>query len=192
VLLEFDALDEVEPAREALLAAELAGVAEIVPAARTVLVAFEPGRADPAAASRAVEGAGGRPAERVGTEHVLGVHYDGPDLALVAETAGRTVEEVTALHCGREYRVAFCGFAPGFGYLTGLPEALHQPRLVDPRTRVERGSVGIAGEFSAVYPQASPGGWRLIGHTDAVLFDPAAEQPAVLAPGDTVSFRRLP
>jgi KipI family sensor histidine kinase inhibitor len=192
VLLEFADLAEVEAARDALVAAELGGVTEIVPAARTVLVAFEPGRADPAAVTWLAEGAGSGSTPRGGRGHVIEVRYDGPDLGLVAETAGCTVEEVVALHSASEYRVAFCGFAPGFGYLTGLPDALHQPRLTDPRTRVERGSVGIAGEFSAVYPQASPGGWRLIGHTDAVLFDAGAEQPAVLAPGDTVRFEKLP
>jgi KipI family sensor histidine kinase inhibitor len=192
VLLEFADLDEVEAVRDALVAAELPGVAEIVPAARTVLVAFEPGRADPAAVTRLAEGAGSGPPRRGGRDHVIPVHYDGEDLELVANTAGCPVEEVVALHCEARYRVAFCGFAPGFGYLTGLPGAMHQPRLADPRTRVERGSVGIAGEFSAVYPQASPGGWRLVGHTDAVLFDAGAEQPAVLAPGDTVRFERLP
>jgi KipI family sensor histidine kinase inhibitor len=191
VLLEFAELGEVEAAREALLAAELPGVAEVVPAARTVLVAFEPGCADPAGALRAAAAAGSGLSHRGAGTHVIPVRYDGDDLHLVAETASRTVDEVIALHSAARYRVAFCGFAPGFGYLAGLPKELHQPRLADPRTRVERGSVGIAGEFTAVYPQASPGGWRLIGHTDTVLFDSGAERPAVLTPGDTVRFDRL-
>jgi KipI family sensor histidine kinase inhibitor len=87
--------------------------------------------------------------------------------------------------------VAFTGFAPGFGYLTGLPESLRQSRLDTPRTRVPAGSVGVAGEFAGIYPRASPGGWRLLGHTDAVLFDPRAERPTLLAPGDRVRFRAI-
>jgi KipI family sensor histidine kinase inhibitor len=192
VLLDLADLGEVEAARDALVAAELPGVVEIVPAARTVLVAFEPGRGDPARALRVAETAGTTSARRAARTHVIPVRYDGDDIELVAETAGTTVEDVIALHSAPEYRVAFCGFAPGFGYLTGLPDELHQPRLANPRTRVERGSVGIAGEFSAVYPQASPGGWRLIGQADAVLFDAGAEQPAVLAPGDAVRFEPVP
>jgi KipI family sensor histidine kinase inhibitor len=121
-------------------------------------------------------------------EVVLPVHYDGPDLALVAETAGVGVAEVAALHSGVEYSVAFSGFAPGFGYLVGLPDALRQPRLDQPRTRVPAGSVGIAGEFTGAYPRSSPGGWRLIGRTDAVLFDSHRDRPALLTPGDRVRF----
>jgi KipI family sensor histidine kinase inhibitor len=192
VLLEFANLREVDAARQALAVAGLPAVTELVPGARTVLVAFEPGRADPAGAARVAEDGAQRPStDPAGREHVIPVRYDGEDLHLVAETAGRTVEEVIALHSQAEYRVAFCGFAPGFGYLSGLPEELHQPRLAEPRTHVPRGSVGVAGEFSAVYPQASPGGWRLVGHAEAVLFDAGAERPAVLAPGDTVCFERL-
>jgi KipI family sensor histidine kinase inhibitor len=121
-------------------------------------------------------------------EVVLPVHYDGPDLALVAETAGVAVAEVAALHSGVEYSVAFSGFAPGFGYLVGLPETLIQPRLDQPRTKVPAGSVGIAGEFTGAYPRSSPGGWRLIGHTDTVLFDSHRDRPALLTPGDRVRF----
>jgi KipI family sensor histidine kinase inhibitor len=99
------------------------------------------------------------------------------------------VEKVVELHTEAEYTVAFTGFAPGFGYLTGLPEPLRQSRLDSARTRVPAGSVAVAGEFAGVYPRASPGGWRLLGRTDAVLFDPRAERPALLAPGDRVRFR---
>jgi allophanate hydrolase subunit 1 len=114
--------------------------------------------------------------------------YDGEDLASVAGYWGVTPREVIDRHRGTEFRVAFCGFAPGFGYLTGLPEELAVPRLATPRTRVPAGSVGLAGPYTGVYPGASPGGWLLIGRTDAVLFDPAAEPPALLAPGTVVRF----
>jgi KipI family sensor histidine kinase inhibitor len=109
-------------------------------------------------------------------------------LELVAETAGLTTAEVVELHSGTEYEVAFCGFAPGFGYLVGLPEPLRQPRLDSPRTKVPAGSVGIAGEFTAAYPRATPGGWRLLGHTDVTLFDARRDEPALLEPGDRVRF----
>jgi KipI family sensor histidine kinase inhibitor len=102
-----------------------------------------------------------------------------------------STKDVVRLHTGAVYTVAFTGFAPGFGYLTGLPEPLRQPRLSTPRTRVPPGSVGIAGEFTGVYPRVSPGGWRLIGRTTTVLFDPRADPPALLAPGDRVRFRSL-
>jgi KipI family sensor histidine kinase inhibitor len=114
--------------------------------------------------------------------------YDGEDLADVAELLSCSVEEVVRRHTSEEWAVAFCGFAPGFGYLTGLPERLQQPRLDSPRTKVPQGSVGIAGEFTAAYPRATPGGWRLIGRTEITLFDPKADPPALLAPGDQVRF----
>ena len=85
--------------------------------------------------------------------------------------------------------MAFCGFAPGFGYLTGLPDDLHVPRRATPRTRVPAGSVALAGPYAGVYPQASPGGWQLVGRTDAVLFDVDRDPPALLMPGTTVRFR---
>ena len=118
------------------------------------------------------------------------MRYDGADLPLVADTAKLSIAEVVELHTGAEYTVAFCGFAPGFGYLTGLPERLHQARLDDARPKVPAGSVGVAGEFSAVYPRSSPGGWRLIGRTDLVMFHPSADPPARLAPGDRVRFEQ--
>lgn len=126
-----------------------------------------------------------------GREHRIEVRYggeDGPDLAAVARETGLSPERVVGLHAGAEYTVAFVGFAPGFPYLIGLPPELQVPRLESPRTRVPAGSVAIAGPFSAVYPCSTPGGWRLLGRTPAALFEPAAESPALLAPGDRVRF----
>ncbi|MGW4109534.1 5-oxoprolinase subunit PxpB [Actinosynnema sp. NPDC004786] len=190
VLVEVGSPGEVEAVRAAVAAAELPDVVELVPAARTVLVVTRPGglravrdvlaAADPAHAALAE-----------GAEVVIPVRYDGPDLDLVAETAGLTAAEVVELHAGARYRVAFCGFAPGFAYLTGLPEPLRQPRLDSPRTRVPAGSVGVAGEYTAAYPRATPGGWRLIGRTDAPLFDPRRAAPALLTPGDRVRFEAV-
>ena len=124
-------------------------------------------------------------------EVTLDVRYDGEDLALVASDAGMSADAVVELHTEAVYTVAFTGFAPGFGYLTGLPSQLRQPRLESPRTRVPAGSVGLAGEFTGVYPRESPGGWRLLGHTSATLFDPHADPPGLFAPGDRVRFRSV-
>ena len=174
------------------------GVVEVVPAARTVLVVAAderslralvdlmhhvgpPGGDGPAPA--ASEGAAGSAATVV-----IDVDYDGPDLDRVAAAVGMSPDDVVACHAGAVYRVAFCGFAPGFAYLTGLPAELHLPRRTTPRTRVPAGSVAIASEYSALYPTASPGGWHLLGSTTATVFDVDRDPPAVLAPGTTVRF----
>ena len=184
VLVELGSLTEVAAAR--VLLSGLPDVVDLVPAARTVLVSFRPGSPSPGSVRSLLEAADLSAAPVVdGRSVVLPVVYDGPDLELVASTAGVGVDEVVALHSGAEYTVAFCGFAPGFGYLTGLPGHLRQPRLDTPRTRVPIGSVGVAGEFTGVYPRASPGGWRLLGRlADGAepLFDARREPAALLAP----------
>ena len=114
--------------------------------------------------------------------------YDGPDLEAVARLWEMTTAEVVRTHTGTEMVVAFCGFAPGFAYCTGLPERLSVPRLDTPRTRVPVGSVGLAGSFTGVYPTASPGGWQLLGRTDLTLWDPSRPEPATLSPGTRVRF----
>lgn len=187
----------VEPADPAevlsLLAAarDLPGVVEAVPAARTFLLRFADTRAAAAAASQlpGLEAADAIPPEGGETQPVvLEVRYDGPDLAAVAARTRLAVADVVAAHSGADYVVAFCGFAPGFSYLTGLPPVLHLPRRPDPRPRVPAGSVGVAGEFTGVYPRSSPGGWQLLGRTAATLWDPDAASPALLPPGTRVRF----
>lgn len=116
------------------------------------------------------------------------VRYDGPDLEAVAELWGVEAEEVATRHRSTAYTVAFCGFAPGFAYLSGLPESLAVPRLEEPRTTVPAGSVGLAASYTGVYPRASPGGWQLIGRTDLELWDASRDQPALLSPGTRVRF----
>jgi KipI family sensor histidine kinase inhibitor len=183
----------------AIRTAELPGVIDVVPGAVTVLVTFEPGSwSAPTLTDRLAElaantpaAAGSSPSEPV----VIDTVYDGPDLASVAALTGMAETEVIARHQAAEYRVGWLGFAPGFGYLTGLDPALDVPRLDSPRLSVPAGSVAIAGSLAAVYPSASPGGWRLLGRTAAVMWNPARDPPALLAPGQTVRFRaveRLP
>ncbi|EMF51673.1 MULTISPECIES: allophanate hydrolase subunit 1 [Streptomyces] len=157
---------------------------EIVPAARTVLL---DGLTDPTRlAGRLASWDIPALPPRAGDVVEIPVRYDGPDLPDVAAHWGVDVAEVARLHAAAEYRVAFCGFAPGFGYLTGLPREV--PRRATPRTAVPSGSVALAGPYTGVYPRASPGGWQLIGTTDAVLWDTARVPAALLAPGTRVRF----
>lgn len=123
-----------------------------------------------------------------GDEIEIPVTYDGPDLADVADHTGLSEEDVVAAHTGTPWTAAFGGFAPGFAYLVGGDDRLVVPRRETPRTSVPAGSVGLAGEFSGVYPRSSPGGWQLIGRTDAVMFDVDRDPPALLAPGARVRF----
>ncbi|QKW26558.1 5-oxoprolinase subunit PxpB [Streptomyces similanensis] len=167
-------------------AAGLLRAAEIVPAARTVLL---DGLAEPDRVARELRAARVPPAAARGERTVeLPVRYDGPDLAAVAAHWKVAEREVARVHAATEFRVAFCGFAPGFGYLTGLPERCHVPRRATPRTAVPAGAVALAGPYTGVYPRSSPGGWQLIGSTDAVLWDHTRAPAALLAPGTRVRF----
>ncbi|MGW2185297.1 5-oxoprolinase subunit B family protein [Streptomyces sp. NPDC001719] len=167
-------------------AGTLPPVREIVPAARTVLL---DGLAEPRALAADLARWSVPPlAAAEGDPVVLPVRYDGEDLAEVAGLWGVAAEEVAGIHSGLEFRVAFCGFAPGFSYLTGLPERLRVPRRATPRTAVPAGSVGLAGSYTGLYPRSSPGGWQLIGRTDAVLWDAGREPAALLSPGTRVRF----
>ncbi len=125
-------------------------------------------------------------------EITIEVVYDGPDLAHVASHTGMSEDEVVAAHTDTPWTVAFGGFAPGFAYLVGGDERLVVPRRDSPRTSVPAGSVGLAGEFSGIYPRSSPGGWQLIGHTDVVMFDVDRDPPALLAPGGQIRFVAAP
>ncbi|MCF3122406.1 allophanate hydrolase subunit 1 [Streptomyces arenae] len=161
-------------------------VREIVPAARTVLL---DGLDEPARVGAELPGWRIPPLPaRAETVLEIPVRYDGPDLADVAAHWGVPVSEVARIHSAAEFRVAFCGFAPGFGYLTGLPQRYEVPRRATPRTAVPEGSVALAGPYTGVYPRTSPGGWQLIGSTDAVLWDHARVPAALLSPGVRVRF----
>ena len=191
LLVELPDIAAVAALRAALERSPLRGQRELVPAARTVLVVLDrvPAETDAAAVRRIPlePAAGPVPTGRVD----LPVVFDGPDLAEVAALTGRSVPALVEALTTTEFTVAFGGFAPGFAYLTGLPPELHVPRRVTPRTRIPAGSVGLAGPYAGAYPRASPGGWQLVGRTDAVLFDVDRESPALLVPGLSVRFREV-
>jgi KipI family sensor histidine kinase inhibitor len=189
LLVEVADLPAVAAVRTALERSPLPGQRDLVPAARTVLVVLDraPSDLDVATLRRLVPEAPTTGTDASTVE--LPVVFDGADLADVAELTGRGARAVVAALTTVEFTVAFGGFAPGFGYLSGLPDELHVPRRATPRTRVPAGSVALAGPFAGVYPQASPGGWQLVGRTEAVLFDVDRDPPALLAPGTSVRFR---
>lgn len=175
----------------------LGWIEEVVPSAASVLVVVDPRRVATAACERAVrEAVNAADAQGLETregsrEVVIPVCYDGefgPDLSEIASGAGLSCAQAIELHASGAYVVECIGFSPGFGYLAGLPRDLHAPRLGAPRTRVPAGSVGIAGAKTGVYPQGTPGGWRLIGRTPLVMFDATREYPSLLAAGDRVRF----
>jgi KipI family sensor histidine kinase inhibitor len=169
------------------------GAADVVPAARTVLFSGVPDLARLEKELTTWElGEPARTPPGHGPVVDVPTVYDGPDLDSVARHWDMTPGEVVGLHTSREMVVAFCGFAPGFAYCTGLDGLPPVPRLDEPRTRVPAGAVGLADIFTGVYPSPSPGGWQLIGRTDLELWDATREQPATLAPGTRVRFVEVP
>ncbi|MFB7983074.1 5-oxoprolinase subunit B family protein [Streptomyces vinaceus] len=190
LLIELDSAAEVAALHAELLrrrdAGELGAVRDVVPAARTVLL--DGVRAPRALAERIARWEVPPLAESEGPLVTVPVRYDGPDLGEVARLWGVAEREVAGVVGDTVFRVAFCGFAPGFGYLTGLPERFRLPRRATPRTAVPAGSLAFAGEYAGVYPRSSPGGWQLVGTADAVLWDPEREPAALFAPGVRVRF----
>lgn len=178
--------------RSHLLQLDLPGLRELVPGLSTLLIIADPLQGDLEALAAAIPAWHLRAdtATRA-RELTIDVTYDGPDLDEVAELTGLIREDVIERHCAVLYTAAFLGFAPGFAYLTGLDPALDVPRLSTPRTQVPKGAVAIARNMTVVYPRATPGGWRILGHARVELFDPHRRPPARLAPGDRVRFRRL-
>jgi KipI family sensor histidine kinase inhibitor len=203
ILVECDSLADVLALHDALAATAPDGLVELVPAARTLLVSVDPARLPLESASSwvraaaagaeggATHAASAGPAGGTEVGVVIDVDYRGDDLADTAELVGVSVEHLVARHVATAWRVAFIGFAPGFGYLVADDWPFDVPRLDVARTRVPSGAVGLAGGFSGAYPRESPGGWRLVGRTDAALWDPHAESPALLVPGRTVRFRAV-
>lgn len=191
ILVDCDDLGAVVALHAALAATSAHGIIDVVPAARTVLVTFDP---DQITADRV---AGWirttKPVPPVpptdNEQLVIDVEYSGEDLADVAVLTGLSEREVVDVHMASVWRVAFVGFAPGFGYLVTDSSGLTVQRRSSPRTSVPAGSVGLAGEFTGIYPRSSPGGWQLIGRTDTTVWDEAAAEPALLVPGRVVRFR---
>ena len=192
LLFELQNLRETLSLLDAIEASPIAGIEEIIPAARTLLVRFDESSLSQDALIAGVRSRLGRTKEIVSSQTVeIPVYYDGEDLGDVAELLGMSAAEVVERHTGRDYIVAFTGFAPGFAYLAEGDPALHVPRRKSPRTVVPAGSVALAGEFSGVYPKNSPGGWQLIGRTPVAMFDLNRQPAALLQPGFRVRFRDI-
>ena len=188
-----ETLGRVRRLADAVRAAAVPGVTDVVAAPGRVTVAYDPLLVtDPAAFGEAVAAAAGAAAEPgargESLEHEIPVAYDGPDLEGVCALKGISRERLVAAHTEPEYLIEAIGFLPGFGYLAGLPSALAAPRRTTPRRLVPAGSVGIGGGQTGAYPFASPGGWNLVGRTDARLFDVARPRPALFEVGDRVRF----
>ena len=199
VLVALDTTEQVLAWADALRAGAPAAVGEVVTGGSSLLVVAAEG-ATLAALRGALDGlrvgpeqaAGGTGAEAPGPVVEVPVRYDGPDLDDVAGLTGLSREEVVAAHTGQTWRVAFGGFAPGFGYLLGEDHRLRVPRRGRSRTAVPAGAVGLADDYTGVYPRESPGGWQLIGRTDLVMWDLDRDPPAVLTPGARVRFVEVP
>ncbi|MEO6144709.1 MAG: 5-oxoprolinase subunit PxpB [Dermatophilaceae bacterium] len=189
LLVELDDLEQVLALYAALSEERTDGVIDIVPAARTVLLMIDPALTSLAEVEQMVRHTRPRPGRRAAGELVeIPVTYDGEDLDEVGSLLGCDANEVVRRHSGEEWTVAFCGFAPGFGYLASVNGGWDVPRRPSPRTKVPTGSVGLAGEFSGVYPRESPGGWQLIGRTELAVFDLQRDPPALMRPGTPVRF----
>ena len=189
LLVECADLTATMALHHSLEAADLPGVTELIPAARTVLLSFDPARTSAEILAEAVRGLGHTESvSDTAREVTIEVRYDGEDLAEVADLLSVSPAEVVKRHQAATWQVAFAGFAPGFGYLAGDDELFDVPRRSSPRTRVPIGAVALAGEFTGVYPRSSPGGWQLIGRTEARLWDLDRQPPALFVPGTIVRF----
>jgi inhibitor of KinA len=189
--------DQVLSFADQVAASDIEGLLEVVPAYRSATVYVDPLIADVeplgeriAELARATPLRRSRPGQVIEIPVAYGGEF-GPDLETVAGYAKLSPEEVTVLHTSIDYRCYMLGFSPGFPYLGLVPEAMAMPRRAEPRVRVPAGSVGIAGRQTGIYPQATPGGWQVIGRTPVRLYDPGRLQPFLIAPGDRVRFLRI-
>lgn len=200
VLIEFEQRISPEVNRrvhslaESLRRAWLGGVEEIVPAYCSLLIHYDPLQLSFDQVSSFAqmkinleEEVPEKPTRRIEIPTFYGGKF-GPDLEEVARLHQLTTSDVIRIHSSKDYLVYMVGFTPGFAYLGEVDETIATPRLQTPRTLVPAGSVGIAGKQTGVYPIDSPGGWRIIGHSDLIFFDPLREPPSLLAPGDWVRF----
>ncbi|PQQ32090.1 allophanate hydrolase [Photorhabdus luminescens] len=190
IIVELHDLNETLALFDSLNARPIAGVEEIIPAARTLLIRFRPNVVSTVKLAKEINGRNLNTLNRTTGKLVeIPVYYNGDDLVEVAEILGITTQEVIKRHTESEYTVAFTGFAPGFAYLVANSDCLHVPRRMTPRARIPAGSVGLAGEFSGIYPQASPGGWQIIGITPERMWDLSRSPSSLLQPGFRVRFR---
>jgi inhibitor of KinA len=187
-------LRRIQTVAKAIVSAGMPHVEDVVPAYLTLVAFYNPLETSYAEVSAQLldvcERAAKSTSRIVPREHRIVVTYDGPDLEAVAAASGLSTEDVVARHENRSYTVDLLGFVPGWAYLSALDPAIQLPRRPQPRPRVAAGSVAIAGAQTGIYPLDTPGGWHIIGHTDAVMFDASREPPALLSPGDTVRFAR--
>ncbi|MCS3741568.1 MULTISPECIES: urea amidolyase family protein [unclassified Rhizobium] len=191
-LVELKDLETTLTLLDALLATPLPGVVDAIPAARTVMIQFDPYLTDRQTLTNSIARMDlSKRSVRQGDLFEIPVTYDGADLEEVAKLLGWSVEELIRRHTEATYTVAFTGFAPGFAYMTCDDEGFDVPRRRSPRVKVPAGSVALAGKFGGIYPSDSPGGWQLLGSTPLKMWDTARERPALLAPGDRVCFRNL-
>ncbi|MFK0007521.1 5-oxoprolinase/urea amidolyase family protein [Paenarthrobacter sp. NPDC090520] len=191
VLAELDGLPDVLALQAMLNKSPLPGQVDVLAAAETVMVVGESASATRAIGERLLELELTTPEDTDSRLVVIETVYDGEDLADVAELTGLSMDGVIASHTGQIWTVAFAGFAPGFGYMVGENQSLTVPRRASPRTAVPAGSVALGGQYSAVYPRRSPGGWQLIGRTGARMWDLDRAQPALVRPGDRVQYRAV-
>lgn len=192
LLVEYANLDGVVSHFPALAKANIWGIKELVPAASTIMVHFEPGLISPERLASTIRSITPETERNDNAKTVnIDVLYNGEDFDDVCAMLNLSAEELIARHTANDWQVAFVGFAPGFAYCVGKDPIFNVARRPSPRTRIPAGSVGLAGEFAAVYPGASPGGWQLIGVTDAPMWDLNREQPGLLAPGDHVKYHHV-
>ncbi|MCX2163103.1 carboxyltransferase domain-containing protein [Corynebacterium auriscanis] len=194
ILVDLPDLTTVMAWHSALVASPLHGQIDCIAAARTVLVVLDSPRSAKDAATKLANFSPASATQATPRDITINVRYDGEDLQEAAEAAGMTVDELIDWHTSTTFVGAFGGFAPGFTYCVpedGSPQTLDMPRKATPRTSVPAGAVGLAGEFSAVYPRQSPGGWQLIGTTTDPMWDSAKDNPALIAPGDRVHYRAV-
>ena len=188
-MVELQSLEQTMALTDSLNNMPIAGIEEITPAARTILVRYNPVITSVNGLVSEISLRDVSKVELKASKLVtIPVDYSGEDIAEVARYLGITIDEVIRRHTENEYQVAFSGFAPGFGYMVSKGAQLNVPRRSSPRVRIPAGSVALAGEFSSVYPQASPGGWQLIGTTDIAVWNIDREEPALLQAGYRVNF----
>lgn len=189
LLIELGSLDQVLALHASLQTDPVPGMLDMIPAAQTLFISFDPQTVSPEQIASAVRQRDlSRMPQRNGRIVEIPVNYDGEDLDEVALLTGLSHTEIILRHTGTLWRAAFNGFAPGFCYLTGGDVSLEVPRRQSPRTILPAGSVALAGSFSAVYPRQSPGGWQIIGTTPLKMWDQDRDPPAWLMPGDQVCF----